>query len=80
MITSFIKHDFQPVQSPEMVAGDEVIAGKYGQASDGGVDPEARNLAPFRYVPQPDRVVVGARGEASVGQHAQRMCTNDRED
>ena len=63
-------HDLQPMQQPEPVAGDEAIGRNGGKRRHGGVELEAGGFGPCRRVPQPDRVVIRARGKPPVCQHA----------
>src|SRR5262245_31229086 len=65
--------DLQPVQAANIIAADDATVRQGGKAPDTAVDFEPCDFAPRGYVPQPDRVVPGARGEPPVRQCAQRI-------
>jgi hypothetical protein len=59
------------MQPAEHVAGDEATVGERGEACDGPVDLQARDLGGARRVPQP-YAVLASGGEAAIRQHHQR--------
>jgi hypothetical protein len=69
-------YNLQPVEAANVVASDDVTVGEGAEAVNWGVDLETRDfprdLGAACDVPQPDRAVPRARGEAAVRQKRQR--------
>jgi hypothetical protein len=60
------------MQPSEIVACDEASGGQGDYAMHWRIDLEAGGLGAGPNVPEPDRVVIGRRGEPPIEQHAQR--------